>query len=70
MAAYEITTLLAGRLGLTRDPVILSELLADEKDMAAALMQLEPGLFDLAAGTGAAPAPPIEPAKTDSQCAP
>lgn len=48
MAAYEITTLLSGRLGLSREPGILSELLADEKDMAAALMLLEPELFEIA----------------------
>ena len=38
MAAYEFTTLLSGRLGLKRDPEILCELLAEEKEMAAALM--------------------------------
>lgn len=48
MAAYEFTTLLSGRLGLKREPEILSELLAEEKDMAAALMLLEPSLFDTA----------------------
>ncbi len=48
MAAYEITTLLSGRLGLMREPLILSELLANEKDMASDLMQLEPDLFEIA----------------------
>lgn len=48
MAAYEFTTLLSGRLGLLREPAILSELLADEKDMAASLMLLEPGIFETA----------------------
>lgn len=45
MAAYEITTLLSGRLGLMREPLVLSELLANEKDMASELMELEPDLF-------------------------
>lgn len=48
MAAYEFTTLLSGRLGLLREPAILSELLAEEKEMAAALMELEPELFQAA----------------------
>ncbi len=48
MAAYESATLLSGRLGLMREPEILSELLAEEKDMAAALLQLEPDLFNIA----------------------
>lgn len=48
MAAYEFTTLLSGRLGLKREPQILSELLAEEKEMAAALMLLEPDLFEIA----------------------
>lgn len=38
IAAYEFTTLLSGRSGMLREPEILSELLAEEKDMAAALM--------------------------------
>ena len=48
MAAYEITTVISGRLGLMREPVILSELLADEKDMASNLKELEPDLFEIA----------------------
>lgn len=48
IAAYEFTTLLSGRLGLMREPEILSELLADEKDMADALMLLERDLFETA----------------------
>jgi ferritin-like metal-binding protein YciE len=48
MAAYEITTLLSGRLGLMREPLVLSELLANERDMASALIGLEPGLFERA----------------------
>jgi ferritin-like metal-binding protein YciE len=48
MAAYEFTTLLSGRLGLLREPAILSDLLAEEKDMSAALMLLEPDLFETA----------------------
>lgn len=47
-AAYEMTTLLSGRLGLMREPKVLRELLAEEKDMAATLMQLEPDLFETA----------------------
>ena len=48
MAAYEITTVISGRLGLMREPVILSELLADEKDMASNLKEQEPDLFEIA----------------------
>lgn len=48
MAAYESATLLSGRLGLMREPLILSELLANEKDMASDLMELEPDLFESA----------------------
>jgi len=48
MAAYDFTTLLAGRLGMLREPSILSELLAEEKEMAANLMLLEPGIFEAA----------------------
>lgn len=51
MAACEITTLLSGRLGLMREPGILSELLAEEKHMAAALKQLEPDIFEIAHST-------------------
>ena len=51
MAAYEFTTLLSGRLGMMREPSILSELLAEEKEMAAALMQLEPSIFEIANST-------------------
>lgn len=48
MAAYEFTTLLSGRLGLMREPETLSELLAEEKNMASALMLLKPDLFEIA----------------------
>ena len=48
IAAYEFTTLLAGRLGLIREPETLSKLLAEEQDMADALMLLEPDLFKTA----------------------
>lgn len=48
IAAYEFTTLLCARLGLLREPVILSGLLAEEKEMAATLMRLEPELFKAA----------------------
>ncbi len=48
IAAYQITTLLSERLGLMREPEILSGLLWEEKDMAAALMLMEPDLFDSA----------------------
>lgn len=48
MAAYEFTTLLSGRLGMLREPEILSELLAEEKEMTAALMELEPEIFEAA----------------------
>lgn len=34
-----------GRLGLIHEPAVLSELLAEEKEMVATLMQLEPDLF-------------------------
>ncbi len=45
MAAYEFTTLLSGRLGLKSEPAALSELLAEEKEMAMALMTMEGDLF-------------------------
>jgi ferritin-like metal-binding protein YciE len=48
MADYELTSLLSGRLGLVREPEILSELFADEMEMAAALMELEPDIFSIA----------------------
>lgn len=48
MAAYEFAALLSSRLGLMREPVLLREFLAEEKGMAAALMALEPALFDSA----------------------
>ncbi|MES2980898.1 MAG: DUF892 family protein [Verrucomicrobiota bacterium] len=48
MAAYEFTTLLSGRLGLVCEPAVLSELLAEEKEMAVALMMMEPELFTIA----------------------
>jgi len=48
MAAYEFTTLLSRRLGLMREPEILSQLLAEEEEMAASLMSLEPQLFAIA----------------------
>ncbi len=48
MASYEFTTHLSGRLGLRREAVSLSELLEEEKEMAAALMRLEPDLFETA----------------------
>lgn len=52
IAAYEFTTLLSGRLGLMREPAILSELLKEEKDMATALKVLEPELFETAHSHG------------------
>jgi ferritin-like metal-binding protein YciE len=55
MAAYEFTTLLAGRLGLMGEPGLLSELLAEEKDMANALMALEPDLYEAAHAESAQP---------------
>ena len=48
IAAYSFTALLSGRLGLKREPEILSELLAEEQDMAAVLRLLEPELFQTA----------------------
>lgn len=48
LAAYEIAAVLAGRLGLMREPAILSELLTEEYAMATALMALEPALFEAA----------------------
>ncbi len=48
MAAYQFTTLLSARLWLLHESAVLSELLAEEKDMAAALMRLEPDLFVIA----------------------
>jgi ferritin-like metal-binding protein YciE len=48
MAAYEFTAILSGRLGLMREPAILSELLAEEKDMATALRVLDADLFETA----------------------
>ncbi len=44
MAAYEFSSLLAGRLGFMRVPRTLRELLAAEREMAAALMLMEPHL--------------------------
>ena len=55
MAAYEVTTLLSGRLGLMREPMILSDLLAEEKKMASALIQMEPALFEAANRMSATP---------------
>ena len=46
ITAYETTSLLSERLGLMREPEILSGLLGEEKDMAAALMLLGPNLFE------------------------
>lgn len=46
-AAYEFTTVLSGRLGLMREPLVLSELLAQEKDMTTALILMEPILFEV-----------------------
>ncbi len=46
MAAYEFTTLLSARMGLMREPEILNELRAEEKDMATALMVLESDVFE------------------------
>ena len=48
IAAHEFTALLAVRLELAHESEILSKLLAEEKNMAAALMQLEPDLFETA----------------------
>ena len=48
IGTYKFTALLSGRLRLMREPVILIELLTEEKDMAAALMQLEPDIFETA----------------------
>jgi|GEM_PF-1144501 len=55
MAAYDITTMLAGRLGMINEPELLSQLLEEEKDMAAALLQWEPVFFEIADGTGVDP---------------
>lgn len=51
MAAYEITSLLAVRLGMIQEQELLTELLGEEKDMAAALLEWEPFLFEIADGT-------------------
>lgn len=48
IAASEITTLLAKRLELKSEPETLEELLAEEKEMAATLKELEPHLFEIA----------------------
>ncbi len=48
MAAYVITGRLAGRLGMMRESEILSGLLAEETEMACALLGLEPDLFQIA----------------------
>lgn len=45
MAAYEITTLISGKLGLVGDSVILSEFLVEKREMAAGLLQIDPGIF-------------------------
>lgn len=48
MAAYEFTSLLCRRLGMLPETESLSNLLAEEKHMASALMLLEPDLFETA----------------------
>lgn len=48
IAAHEFTTLLAERIELLSESVMLGELLAEEMGMADALMLLEPDLFDSA----------------------
>lgn len=48
MAAYEFTALLSRRLELMREAEILGGLLAEEKDMASALLLLEPHIFEAA----------------------
>ena len=48
IAAYEFTCTLAGRLGLIQAPEVLNGLMEQELDMAAALMLLEPELFETA----------------------
>lgn len=48
MAACRFASLLAGQLGLMREPEILLEFLAQEKDMADALNEPEPALFTVA----------------------
>lgn len=45
-AAYEFSCRLSRRLGLMREPEVLNNLLAEEKDMLASLMRLEPALFE------------------------
>ncbi len=49
IAAYEITLRLASRLGFMIEVGILSELLSEEKRMAARLCGMEPAIFELAA---------------------
>jgi hypothetical protein len=48
VGSRKATTFLSRRLELMREPEILSGLLAEEEDRAAALMRLEPDLFDTA----------------------
>jgi len=45
IAAYEITSRLAGQLGFTEDAGVLLELLAQEQNAAAGILGLEPNLF-------------------------
>jgi ferritin-like metal-binding protein YciE len=49
IAAYEISLRLAGRLGFIIEAGVLSELHAQEKQMAAKLLELEPDIFGMAA---------------------
>jgi ferritin-like metal-binding protein YciE len=49
IAAYEITLRLATKLGMQNEAKILKQLLAQEKRMAAALLELEPAIFERAA---------------------
>jgi ferritin-like metal-binding protein YciE len=48
MAAYEFAAFLSQRLGLMREPAVLSDLLAEENGMAFGLMALESTLFEAA----------------------
>jgi ferritin-like metal-binding protein YciE len=48
IAAYEITTSLASRLGMSLEAAILGELLSQEKRMKSRLMELEPYIYQAA----------------------
>lgn len=63
LSAYEFTTTLSGRLGLWRERKILNQALSQEMGMAAALMALEPGIFEMANASYASTTVRLSPAR-------